>query len=146
MRLTPPVSPSVSSSSAAPRGQSAVDHATVTAQQLQSIPCPNLRTLVNEGWLTPDKNGLVQLDQEPFHVTAARSLQLADGCRHVVRRGGAHVGAARPHVHAQRAHAEGSVRRHGGRHGGRWAGDGEGVAWFIINHLGLLKPAIKAVG
>lgn len=24
--------------------------------------------------------------------------------------------------------------------------DGEGVAWFIINHLGLLKPAIKAVG
>jgi hypothetical protein len=64
MRLTPPVSPSVSSSaSSAPRGQSAVDQATVTAQQLQSIPCPNLRTLVNEAWLTPDKNGLVQLDQ-----------------------------------------------------------------------------------
>jgi hypothetical protein len=36
---------------------------TITKEQLQAIPCPNLRTLVNEGWLTPDKNGLVDLKQ-----------------------------------------------------------------------------------
>lgn len=35
----------------------------ITQQQLQSIPCPNLRTLVNEGWLTPDKDGIVDLKQ-----------------------------------------------------------------------------------
>jgi len=32
-------------------------------QKLAQIPCPNLRTLVNEGWLTPDANGLVDLKQ-----------------------------------------------------------------------------------
>jgi hypothetical protein len=31
--------------------------------KLAQIPCPNLRTLVNEGWLTPDANGLVDLKQ-----------------------------------------------------------------------------------
>ena len=63
MRLTSPVSPSSPSSPSSPRGQAAIDQASVSAQKLQSIPCPNLRTLVNEGWLTPDANGLVQLDQ-----------------------------------------------------------------------------------
>lgn len=35
----------------------------VSKEQLQSIPCPNLRTLVNEGWLTPDKDGVVDIKQ-----------------------------------------------------------------------------------
>jgi hypothetical protein len=35
----------------------------VSKEQLQSIPCPNLRTLVNEGWLTPDKDGIVDIKQ-----------------------------------------------------------------------------------
>lgn len=35
----------------------------VTKEQLQSIPCPNLRTLVNEGFLTPDKDGIVDIKQ-----------------------------------------------------------------------------------
>jgi hypothetical protein len=35
----------------------------VTKEQLQSIPCPNLRTLVNEGLLTPDKDGYVDIKQ-----------------------------------------------------------------------------------
>lgn len=35
----------------------------ITPQQLSSMPCPNLRTLVNEGWLTPDKDGLVEFKQ-----------------------------------------------------------------------------------
>lgn len=35
----------------------------ITQQQLHSIPCPNLRTLVNEGWLTPDASGLVDIKQ-----------------------------------------------------------------------------------
>jgi hypothetical protein len=36
---------------------------TFDRSKLAQIPCPNLRTLVNEGWLTPDANGLVELDQ-----------------------------------------------------------------------------------
>jgi hypothetical protein len=43
--------------------RTSIQEASVDAQKLQSIPCPNLRTLVNEGWLTPDKDGLVRLDQ-----------------------------------------------------------------------------------
>lgn len=35
----------------------------VTRDQLASIPCPNLRTLVNEGYLTPDESGIVDLAQ-----------------------------------------------------------------------------------
>jgi hypothetical protein len=33
----------------------------ISAEKLQSIPCPNLRALVNEGWLKPDDAGLVDL-------------------------------------------------------------------------------------
>jgi hypothetical protein len=33
----------------------------ISPEKLQSIPCPNLRTLVNEGWLKPDDTGLVDL-------------------------------------------------------------------------------------
>jgi hypothetical protein len=33
----------------------------ISAEKLQSIPCPNLRALVNEGWLKPDDTGLVDL-------------------------------------------------------------------------------------
>jgi hypothetical protein len=35
----------------------------ITPQQLQQIPCPNLRTLVNEGWLKPDKDGIVEIKE-----------------------------------------------------------------------------------
>lgn len=49
--------------SAFPKPLPAAVNNQVTREQLQSIPCPNLRTLVNEGWLTPDKDGLVDLKQ-----------------------------------------------------------------------------------
>jgi hypothetical protein len=35
----------------------------VPADKLAQIPCPNLRTLVKEGWLTPDKDGVVDVKQ-----------------------------------------------------------------------------------
>jgi hypothetical protein len=35
----------------------------IPPEKLATIPCPNLRTLVNEGWLTPDKDGLVEITQ-----------------------------------------------------------------------------------
>jgi len=46
-------------SSSAPRGPSF----RIPPEKLATIPCPNLRTLVNEGWLTPDKDGNVDLKQ-----------------------------------------------------------------------------------
>jgi hypothetical protein len=51
------ISPSVSA--ALPRAQSF----RIPPEKLATIPCPNLRTLVNEGWLTPDKDGNVDLKQ-----------------------------------------------------------------------------------
>lgn len=44
-------------------GQRALPAAQFDRAKLAQIPCPNLRTLVNEGWLTPDANGLVDLTQ-----------------------------------------------------------------------------------
>jgi hypothetical protein len=46
-------------SSSAPRAQSF----RIPPEKLATIPCPNLRTLVNEGWLTPDADGNVDLKQ-----------------------------------------------------------------------------------
>jgi hypothetical protein len=45
------------------RIHSSVTQARVSQEKLAQIPCPNLRTLVNEGWLTPDADGLVELKQ-----------------------------------------------------------------------------------
>jgi hypothetical protein len=49
--------------SVAPRLHTSVQQAKISQENLNKIPCPNLRTLVNEGWLTPDKDGLVDLKQ-----------------------------------------------------------------------------------
>jgi hypothetical protein len=59
---------------------------TIAPENLAKIPCPNLRTLVNEGWLTPDKDGLVDLKQldgalQRLGVTAIPRLALVVGAK-----------------------------------------------------------------
>lgn len=62
----------------------------VSQENLQKIPCPNLRTLVNEGWLTPDKDGLVDLKQldgalQKLGVTTVPRFALVTGAKNATK-------------------------------------------------------------